>query len=55
MFIVQCMVDHQNATKLDRSLSSLDKLFLLQGTGHRRKTSVMIVLIIFKKSSHIFR
>ena len=54
MFIVQCMLDHQNATKLDRSLSSLDKLFLLQGTGHRRKTSVMIVLIIFKNPHTYF-
>ena len=29
MFIVQFMVDHQNAPKLDQSLSSLAKLFLL--------------------------
>ena len=54
MVIVQCMLDHQNVTKLDRSFSYLDKLFLLQGMGYRRMTSVMIVLIVFKKNPHTF-
>ena len=50
---VQFMLDHQNVTKLDQSLSYLDKLFLLQGTGHRRKTLVMIVMIA-SKNPHTF-